>query len=230
MNKFKLSAFLVTLGLSSFAQADFIGLKGDVSYWMTNGNVDITKPYESHDELDRDGALQLSLAFEHPIPFVPNAKIKYVSLDNSASNNLYKTDASLKNTDYILYYEILDNIVSIDLGLGLANLDGEVKQYTSADYINYTIDGNGILGYVNVGAKLPFTGLSASTELVYSGFQDASFKDIQAELQYDFIKNIALDIGAKVGYRYMQVNFDKANDQDLKLEFKGPYIGLNAHF
>ena len=24
--------------------------------------------------------------------------------------------------------------------------------------------------------------------------------------------------------------FDQLKDQDLKIEFKGPYIGLNAHF
>ena len=26
------------------------------------------------------------------------------------------------------------------------------------------------------------------------------------------------------------VDFDQLKDQDLKIEFKGPYIGLNAHF
>ncbi|RKG34783.1 TIGR04219 family outer membrane beta-barrel protein [Acinetobacter rongchengensis] len=230
MNKFKLSAFMLTLGLSSFAQADFIGLKGDVSYWITEGSFDVNKPYESHDEFDRDGAVQLSLAFEHPIPFVPNAKIKYVDLNSTASNNLYKTDASITNTDYILYYEILDNVISLDVGLGLANLDGDIKQYTPVDYIKYTIDGNGLSGYVNVGAKLPFTGLSTSAELVHSSFSDGQFMDIQAELQYDFVKSIALDLGAKVGYRFMQIDIDEAKDQDLKLEFKGPYVGLNAHF
>ena len=230
MKLLKMTLLTTALGLSTVAQADFIGLKGDISYWITDGNVDITQPSAVHDKLDRDGAVQLSLAFEHPVPFIPNAKIKYVDLDSATQNQLYNTDASLKNTDYILYYEILDNIISIDLGLGLANLDGDVKQYNSLDEIKYTIDGNGVIGYVNVGAKLPFTGLSASTEAIYSSFSDGKFTDLQAEFQYDFISNIALDIGAKVGYRYMKVDFDQLKDQDLKIEFKGPYIGLNAHF
>lgn len=38
-----------------------------------------------------------------------------------------------------------------------------------------------------------------------------------------------LDVGAKVGYRYMYIDVDE-NQTKYKLDFNGPYIGLNAHF
>ena len=37
MKVFKLPLFATLLGLSSLAQADFIGLKGDISYWNIEG-------------------------------------------------------------------------------------------------------------------------------------------------------------------------------------------------
>ena len=47
--------------------------------------------------------------------------------------------------------------------------------------------------------------------------------DVQAELQYDFIDNLLVDVGAKVGYRMMQVDFEQDQRPDLQLEFRGVY-------
>ena len=94
----------------------------------------------------------------------------------------------------------------------------------------YDLDEYSPLLYATVGVKLPFTGMSAKAEAIYTHGSDSKKTDVQAELQYDFIDNLLVDVGAKVGYRMMQVDFEQDQRPDLQLEFRGPYIGLDVHF
>lgn len=232
MKAIQLPLFIAALGLSSFAQADFIGLTGDVSYWSYDGKIKNTKPLNSENDIDRDNGIQASIAFEHPIPLLPNVKIKYTNIDSTTENNTSSPNSDkvkFTNTDYILYYEILDNIVSADIGFGLANVDSDIKQYDALQYVNNTISGNVPIAYASIGGKLPFTGLSTKGEIVVGSDGDTTMTDVQAELQYNFVQSLLIDVGAKVGYRYLNIDADK-DDLKYKLDFKGPYIGLNAHF
>ena len=228
MNKFKLSAFALTLGLSSFAQADFIGLKGDVSYWNLDGKANIDKKHLSDQDIDSDSTVQASVAFEHPIPIIPNVKLKYTKLDTEteSSIDLAKTEINLDHTDLIFYYEILDNVVKADVGVGATKLNGTVKQFAQS----VDVDEYAPIIYAEAGAKLPFTGLSAKAEAPYTNVNDVKITDAQAELQYDFIQSIAVDLGLKAGYRILNIELDDLDNRDMKFEFKGPYVGLNAHF
>ncbi|RZG67888.1 TIGR04219 family outer membrane beta-barrel protein [Acinetobacter wuhouensis] len=231
MKTLQLPLFIATLGLCSFAQADFIGLKGDISYWNIDGESNIDRKHLNDQDLDRKGTVQASVAFEHPIPVIPNVKLKYTQLDTETESNntieeLAKTEINLDHTDLILYYEILDNIVKADIGVGATRLNGDVKQFgTSVDIDEYSP-----IIYAEVGAKLPFTGLSAKAEATYTNVNDVKITDAQAEFQYDFVKSIALDLGAKVGYRVLNIELNDLDKRDMKFNFKGPYIGLNAHF
>ena len=228
MNKFKLSAFALTLGLSTFAQADFIGLKGDVSYWNLDGKANIDKKHLSDQDIDSDSTVQASVAFEHPIPIIPNVKLKYTKLDTEteSSVDLAKTEINLDHTDLILYYEILDNVVKADIGVGATKLNGTVKQFAQS----IDVDEYAPIIYAEAGAKLPFTGLSAKAEATYTNVNDVKITDAQAELQYDFIQSVAVDLGLKAGYRILNIELDDLDNRDMKFEFKGPYVGLNAHF
>lgn len=251
MKTVQLQLFIATLGLCSFAQADFIGLKGDISYWNIDGTSQIKHqtssmsnntgvnnllldPYGGiNPELDlkNKGAFQASVAFEHPIPVIPNVKLKYTKLDtetetNTTAEKLAKTEINLDHTDFILYYELLDNIVKADVGVGVTRLNGTVKQFSQ----NTDVDEYSPIIYAEAGAKLPFTGFSAKAEATYTNVNDVKITDAQAELQYDFVKSIALDLGAKVGYRVLNIELSDLDKRDMKFDFKGPYIGLNAHF
>lgn len=228
MNKFKLSAFALTLGLSTFAQADFIGLKGDVSYWNFDGKANIDKKHLADQDIDTDGTVQASVAFEHPIPIIPNIKLKYTKLDTEteSSIDLAKTEINLDHTDLIFYYEILDNVVKADVGVGATKLNGTVKQFAQS----VDVDEYAPIIYAEAGAKLPFTGLSAKAEATYTNVNDVKITDAQAELQYDFVQSIALDLGLKAGYRILNIDLNDLDNRDMKFEFKGPYVGLNAHF
>ena len=89
-------------------------------------------PYANSREydLDQKGSAQISLAIEHPIPLIPNAKIRYVNLKTQTENEVAGQpvyDLDIDHTDFILYYEVLDNIVDADIGFGASNLNGDVK-------------------------------------------------------------------------------------------------------
>lgn len=224
-----LTSLLLGFGLSTFSHADVIGVKADLSYWNFDG---YSQDNNFKHELDRQGTAQLSVAVEHPVPLLPNAKIRYVNLDSNSeqSSPANAADIKLNNIDYILYYELLDTVVHADIGAGLNNLDGTVRNLNAGALNQYDLDEYSPLLYATVGVKLPFTGMSAKAEAIYTHGSDSKKTDVQAELQYDFIDNLLVDVGAKVGYRMMQVDFEQDQRPDLQLEFRGPYIGLDVHF
>ena len=231
MNVLKLSLLALGMGLSGLAQADVIGVKGDLSYWAYDGQANMAAQTAASDQdLERKGAAQLSLAIEHPVPLIPNAKIRYVNLKTQTENEVAGQpvyDINMDHADFILYYEILDNIVNADVGVGATTLNGHV---TTLALSKTDIDKTVPVIYATAGAKLPFTGLSAKGEVLYSNFNDAKITDAQAELQYNFIDNLLVDVGLKAGYRILDIKLDDYEKNDLKFNFKGPYIGLDIHF
>lgn len=231
MKVLKLSLLALGMGLSGLAQADVVGVKGDLSYWAYDGQANMAAQTAASDQdLERKGAAQLSLAIEHPVPLIPNAKIRYVNLKTQTENEVAGQpvyDINMDHADFILYYEILDNIVNADVGVGATTLNGHV---TTLALSKTDIDKTVPVIYATAGAKLPFTGLSAKGEVLYSNFNDAKITDAQAELQYNFIDNLLVDVGLKAGYRILDIKLDDYEKNDLKFNFKGPYIGLDIHF
>ena len=231
MKVLKLSLLALGMSLSGLAQADVIGVKSDLSYWAYEGQANMAAQTAASDQdLERKGAAQLSLAIEHPVPLIPNAKIRYVNLKTQTENEFAGQpvyDIDMDHADFILYYEILDNIVNADVGLGATSLNGDVKTLgLSKTDIDKTVP----VIYGSAGVKLPFTGLSAKAELLYSNFNETKITDAQAELQYNFIDNLLVDVGLKAGYRILDIKLDDYEKNDLKFNFKGPYIGLDIHF
>jgi len=253
MKILKISMLALGTSICGLAQADVIGVKADASYWFYDGKAKVQpksntsslsnqtgvndlllNPYAGlsapEENLDRKGSAQISLAFEHPIPLIPNAKIRYVNLKSQTEKELAGQpvyDLNIDHTDFILYYEILDTIVNADVGLGATNLNGDIK---TLNVSKVDIDKTVPVIYGSAGVKLPFTGLSAKGELLYSNFNDTKITDAQAELQYNFIDNLLVDVGLKAGYRILDVKLDDYKKNDLKFDFKGPYIGLDIHF
>ena len=234
MNNKLISGLLFSLLLPFNSYADVVGVKADASYWNFKGsskNEASAQQLPRENDLKRQGTGQLSIALEHPIPLLPNAKIKYVNLDSQSDwSQGFKSDVELSNINYILYYELLDNIVSADVGIAATHLDGEVRQTAAGLTQRYKLSDYLPTIYAQAGVKLPFTGLSLKAEGSYGRLDDIRLNDFQGELQYDFIDNLLLDVGAKVGYRIMNIDHKQDNLGDLKLEFKGPYIGLDIHF
>ncbi|GAC1378264.1 MAG: TIGR04219 family outer membrane beta-barrel protein [Aquirhabdus sp.] len=204
MRQFSLALFSVVLlsTVSVSAQADtLLGL-----YAGADGIVNTGK--SNNVSADNKVVGSYYLAFVHPVPFLPNAKLRYTKLDQSGSNADF--------LDAIGYYQVLDNIVKLNVGLG-------------AKRVNTNIDKTIPAAYVSAGGKLPFTGLSAKAEVFVGKGIDADFSDMNAEVKYNFIENLAIDLGLKAGYRAMMVNIDHSGTKS-NFKVQGPYLGLEAHF
>ena len=225
--------------LSTTAKADMLGVYGSVDYWNLQGEYNETPEgtsLRSADSLDLDdkGQAQVSLAFEHPVPLIPNGKIRYTGIDvdteeqNLAGDALYNID--LDSTDFILYYEILDNIVSVDVGVAAKQLDGDVTFNSTVGVDKVEISETAPMLYASAGGKLPFTGLSAKAEVLATNYDDTQITDASAEIKYNFVENLLIDLGAKAGYRILNIELDDQDGFDTKFDFDGPYIGLEAHF
>jgi outer membrane protein len=121
--------------------------------------------------------------------------------------------------DAIGFYEVLDIIVKLDVGLGAKRVNDN----------SANIDKTILAAYVSAGGKLPFTGLSAKAEVFVGKWSDADFTDYNAEVKYNFIENMAIDLGVKAGYRATQINIDDSGTSS-NIKVQGPYLGLEAHF
>jgi outer membrane protein len=196
--------------------------------------------------LDEEDGDTLWLAIEHPLPVLPNIKIERNELKSTGRNQLDReftygdetyeagttiaSDFDLSHTDYVLYYEVLDNWVNIDIGLDIKQFDGSVA----------VRDVNGVLQSVEeeLDAPIPLLYLAAKFELPLSGLSfggqasgisagGATLKDIRFNIGYEF----AFGLGIEAGQRTMTIEIDP-EEEDVygDLKFKGNYIAATYHF
>lgn len=187
-------------------------------------------------------------ALEHPIPLIPNIKLARTTLNTNGSSVLdtqfnfgdevFLVNAAISNevdltaTDYILYYEILDNdIITIDLGISGKQLDGDIfvadsNGRSARQKINTIIP----MGYAKVQLGLPFTGLSLMAEGSLIAIDDDSFSDYQVAVAYSFIETLAIDLSIQAGYRSTELDLNDVDDIYADLKFDGAFIGIEFDF
>jgi len=158
-------------------------------------------------------------ALEHPVPFVPNVRLSRSDISQSTDN---KTDIDASHTDATLYYEVLDNWISLDLGIAARKHDGDVMQSS----VTQTIDSTLAMGYVKAEFDIPNTGLGIGAEFYHGkGSGDEKATDANAFIHY----NIALGFNLGAGYRALDTDLDIDNDT-VNLKFDGAYITAFYHF
>ncbi|MGS2722037.1 TIGR04219 family outer membrane beta-barrel protein [Paraglaciecola aestuariivivens] len=252
MKKTAISIGLLMLGASSVAQADtLLGLFAGAQAW----NMQTTGGFSNdgtHAEFDFEDQTNNSLyvAFEHPIPLIPNVKVQRTLMDtygetrlNSqyqfggeiyANNSEVLTDVSLTATDFILYYEFFDNdLISFDFGINTKYIDGELVVSEKDDPSNTSTEsfsGPVPMAYSRLAIGIPFSGFGAFVEGSYLNIDDHTLSDFQAAITYSLMDNIAVDMTFQLGYRAVELSLDDLDDIYSNLEFKGVYAGLEVHF
>ena len=179
----------------------------------------------------------LFATLEHPVPILPNVRLMYTSLDHAGSGNTsfdfdgvtysgnVANDFTIEQTDLLFYYEVLDNIVSLDLGLNVRLLD---ISFTINDGISNTsesVSGTVPMIYGMVGGS-PWPGVLLSAEANYMTLSGSTISDFNAKISYttDFF------VGVEAGYRTQTIELDDIDDTDANLDFKGPFIGAYVKF
>lgn len=217
-----LAAALLTPQLS---QADTIfGIYAGAFAWQSelSGDVNLKgNPALEVESLgiDDDTNNSVFIAVEHFVPFVPNVKLAQTALEFSAEGNI----VDFSHTDATLYYELLDNWVSLDLGLTARIFDGEVDLPASN---TQELSGTVPLLYAKAQFDLPFTGLSFGVEGNFLGIDGNNLRDLDARLNYE----IAAGFGIALGYRTFGLELDALDDIDADVTADGAYLGATFHF
>ena len=240
---------IVLLSLSAIlalgASADTFGLEMGAAAWASKTSGNIEYKGDSID-LEKDLGYEdlntnfIWASFEHPIPLIPNIKIQHTKIEDTASkisnvtfdNKTFSGNVSsslqLNQTDFIAYYELLDNWVNLDVGINGKFIDASVSVKDSATTpasnknLEYIIP----MVYAKARFDLPFSGLSAETDLSYISYEDSEFYDFKGGLLYE----TSFGLGATAGYRMEKLQLDDISDVNSNIEIKGAYAGLFYHF
>ncbi len=223
--------------------ADVIGFEAGVNYWNHSMSGEVRSPLAANDyvriDFDNNNDINMFVAFEHPVPFLPNVKLQQNNLQASgivpiADANFQngqtinvRGDIDLSHTDVILYYEILDNWVNLDLGLSAKYFDG-YSRFNYENIINDEADFDDWIPmlYGKAQFDLPLTGLSAAAVVEALTFDSNNITDVDLAVKYQ--TNFGL--GAAVGYRAIDVDLKNINSFRSDLKSDGFYLGLNLDF
>ncbi len=248
-------ATLISLSLSSVVQADTAGIEVGGYQWTPDytGIISVDSSSQDGDTLNLVDDLGFTddshnvvwASLEHPIPFLPNFKLVSTDLDVSASSILSRsitfggqiytasesvsTQVDLSNTEYTLYYELLDNWINLDAGLTLRQYDGLVSLKTDPSGTNISeseaLDFTIPLVYLKGRVDLPLTGFFVDGEVNILSYDGNSISDTAFSVGYES----DIGLGGKAGYRTFSMEVDES-DFTSDIEFKGAYVSVFYHF
>ncbi|NVJ60457.1 MAG: TIGR04219 family outer membrane beta-barrel protein [Gammaproteobacteria bacterium] len=240
---------LLSAAITSFASlplsADMLGIYVGTGNWKPEASGNISNA--SNDEMVfgssgvdiRDkNQTGFYLAFEHPIPIIPNAMITEQDLKSSGSGPFtgnfggetfvgnVDTEFDMSHRDYTLYYEILDNWVNLDLGLTARQFDGYVFVSDGVNSTNEKFDETLPMLYGKARFDLPLTGLSVSAILNHISQGGNSVTDTSLFVGYE----TSIGLGIEGGIRTFSLEVDDEDDFTADLEFDGMFINATYHF
>lgn len=236
----------LAFGLCAGAHADILGLRLSAYQWHPDIQGTIKSGESSidlEDDLgfDDDRYSAVALAFEHPVPLLPNVMLAHTEISTSANSTLgspiefegsvylpsqgVRSELDLSHTDLTLYYELLDNVVSLDAGLTVRRFEEGVSISSASASEELELDETLPLLYLSARADLPLTGLYAGADLNTVRYSDNELADWRAYVGY--LTNIGL--GLELGMRSFDLQYDD-NDEEADVEIRGAYGSLLFRF
>lgn len=223
--------FLVLAGASIVAsvplQADILDLEIGANAWYADISGDIkesTGNTISLDDRDFDAGFSSSFYFalEHPLSLIPNISLTHQQMKHEEDNNS-NSAIELNNNDITLYWQLLDNIANLDLGV-------TVRQYgiVTGDFDAASTVG---LFYAKVQIAIPVIGLSAGAAAQAGGNDDDKASEGDIFIRYES----PLGLGAGLGYKLMKAEFELEEsslsvDIDTDYTFDGFYLNAFYNF
>lgn len=246
---------LTILGLSAIAPvatADTIlGIYAGAGVWKTDFSGEIGDTGQLSADLEDLGLSDEQntfyyVALEHPIPVIPNVRLQVNDINLSEESTLTQSfvldgttynvsedvvsDFDLSHTDATLYYEVLDNWITIDLGLTIRQFDGSLEiRSTSSGSVTQTIDETIPMAYLKGQVELPFTGFYVTATGNYISYDGNTLQELQAGVGY-LSDGWVLDMGFELGIRNMNLELDDVSDIDANIDLTGTYASFNIHF
>ncbi len=225
-----------------------LGLYAGAGTWQQEYGGDITSGLSAvnvEDDLgiDDDSNAVLYVALEHGLPVLPNIRAQHFSMDSRGSNVLSRTiefngdvfsisdnvatTVDLTQSDAVLYYEVLDNVVSLDLGLAVSLIEGRIEVASLADSAEAEFDEVVPMIYAKARADLPLTGFWVGIEGQGLSYDDNSLLELNAQIAWES----EMGLGIEAGWRSVDIEFDSFDDVDsAEIDISGPYAAINYHF
>lgn len=255
MKKIALAAALATV-LSTNVQADALGIYLGGQVWdnQTSGTFGDGSSLVDFNLVD-EKQNSFFIAFEHPLPLIPNARIASTSLETNGTTTLdsdfefddetflkdanVNADFNVSYVDYTLYYELFDNdLLSFDFGITGRDFDGDVTVSTQVTTNSGTVTQSDTIAvtdivpmlYVATNVGLPLTGLNLYAQGNFLSFDDHTLYDYEVGVSYELIDNLAVDVNLNVGYRSVKLELEDLNDLYTNIEFDGVFVGTTIHF
>ena len=245
MSLFRLGLMATLTAAPIFASADIAGLYVGAGVWQSSpagtlGNTSIS--LDNTLNFEEENSNYLFIALEHPIPLLPNLRLSRTDLEwagqgtVSAGTSLDEVvfpidqavaaDLDLSHTEITFYYEVLDNVIDLDVGLTARMFDGEASLVGAVQEERVELDAVIPMLYGKAGIDLPFSGLSAAVSGNWINVNEFHLIDWNAELNYDFSIAPTLEAGLSIGYRSMLIEIDDQDELQSDAEFDGLFIGL----
>jgi outer membrane protein len=243
--KMRLVLLVVLLLAGASARADFVGLYAGAGYWNANFSGDVIAGVSVEDDLkiDSSNSSYVYLAFEHPVPLIPNIKLAHTTLKDSGTgalsqaftfngdvytvNETVTSEIDLTHTDVTLYYELLDLGMDLDVGITGRYFQGEVAVNNTREDLNVLLPM--LYGHAKFG--LPFTGTYFGGDINYASYSGNQIADYAVKVGWETENFILPEFGIEAGYRSFSIDAD-ADDLDVNVDTQvdGVFLNLTGHF
>lgn len=248
MKKLLLGALVALLPITGMS-ATVLGFQAGGGTWEHEPSGDITASEGSAGtSADLKDDLNLSsksegysyFILEHPIPVIPNIKYVNTKLTSSGSGKAnisfdfngttYSTATDLttvlelNQTDAILYYELLDNVVSLDLGINIKTITGKASIDDGSTLESTDFSSPIPMLYVAAEIALP-AGFAIGADISTISAAGNTISDTTVKLTYtsDYY------LGIEAGLRTQSYTLD-VDDVKASMKFDGVFAGVYFKF
>lgn len=240
MRKLVIGSALALSMMSGVASADFLGLYVGAGSWShdpsgsfesTTAGTNDTIDMKNNVGLDEESETYVWLAFDHPVPILPNIRLERTPLKHTGNASIPvdflgstvtgDTVVDLTSTDIIPYYRLLDNWVNLDLGLVIRQLDGEFTIGSESQVVDITVP----MIYLAAQFDLPLTGLSIGADLKTLSVGDNSYSDLRLRALYEMGV-----VGFELGTRTTNITLEDEENITADIDFDGMMFGMYLHF
>lgn len=238
-----------SLLIAGTVQAETLfGVYAGAGTWQQEFSGDVASGAEDVDlerdlDFDRERNNVLYAGLEHGVPVLPNVRVNYAKVAGEGRSVLTRTvefrgetfsisenvasEVELTQSDAVLYYELLDNVVSLDLGIAARWIDGEIEVASESAVAQAEFEGVLPLLYARGRVDLPLTGAWVGAEAMGLAFDGHSLIDASAQVGW----TSPVGFGAELGWRTLRLDLDSIDDIDnAEIDISGPYAALNFYF
>ena len=183
------------------------------------------------------------LGVEHPLPVLPNVRLQYTMIEAADRSALTRTldfngvifpDGAgietlvdMTQGDAVFYYELLDNVFSLDVGMAARWVEGEMWLVSAGAASRAEFEAWLPLLYGKTRVDLPFTGFWISAAAMGVAYDNERVLDSNAQIGWAS----PYGAGIEFGYRRYELELGEHGELDrTEVDVSGPYVALNLRF